>query len=112
MRLFGLAFNGLFAFSIVPLRAAAVLGAIAVALSSLFATYALYVKIVQDRSPQGFTAVILVVTFVSGVNLVFLGIMGEYVGRVYEEVKGRPLYIISQLIRHESTSAADDDSGS
>lgn len=99
-RLVGLALDGLFAFSIVPIRAAALLGAIAMALSTTFALYALYARLVLRQSPQGFTALILVITFLSGVNLFFLGIVGEYVGRVYEEVKRRPLYIVGRTIRH------------
>ncbi|NNM03699.1 MAG: glycosyltransferase family 2 protein [Gemmatimonadetes bacterium] len=98
-KLFRLAFDGIFAFSVVPLRAAAMVGAVAVLLSTLFAVYSLWAKFFLDRSPQGFTAIILVVTFVSGVNLFFLGVIGEYVGRVYEEVKGRPLYVVDQVRR-------------
>lgn len=94
-----LAFDGIFAFSIAPLRAAAVLGALAVLLSALFALYAIYARVVLDRSPQGFTSLIVVVTFLFGVNLFFLGIIGEYVGRSYEEAKARPLYVIDKLIR-------------
>jgi polyisoprenyl-phosphate glycosyltransferase len=98
-RLLGLAFDGLFAFSIVPIRLTALLGAIAMALSTAFALYALYARLVLRQSPQGFTALILVITFLAGINLFFLGIVGEYVGRVYEEVKRRPLYIIGRVIR-------------
>jgi polyisoprenyl-phosphate glycosyltransferase len=99
-KLFKLAFDGIFAFSIVPLRAAAFLGAIAVGLTALFSIYSLYAKLFLNRSPQGFTAIILVITFLSGVHLFFLGVIGEYVGRVYEEVKGRPIYIIGKLVRN------------
>ena len=105
LKLVGLAFDGLFAFSIVPLRAAAVLGALAIALSTLFGVYAAYVRIFLDRSPAGFTAVILTVIFLSGVNLVFLGIVGEYLGRVYEEVKARPLYVVGKVVGRGSRSA-------
>lgn len=94
-----LAFDGIFAFSTAPLRAAAVLGTVAVLLATLFAFYAVYARLVLHQSPQGFTAVIVVVTFLSGMNLFFLGVIGEYVGRVYEESKARPLYVIDQLIR-------------
>lgn len=102
-RLLGLAFDGIFAFSTVPIRAAALLGAVAIALSSVFALYALYAKLALHRSPQGFTSLILVITFLSGVNLFFLGVVGEYVGRVYEEVKRRPLYVVGRVIRHSSS---------
>jgi dolichol-phosphate mannosyltransferase len=94
-RLFRLAFDGIFAFSIVPLRAATVLGAITVLLAVLFAAYSLYTKIFLE-SPRGFTASILIMTFMSGIVLLFLGVIGEYVGRIYEEVKGRPLYIVAR----------------
>lgn len=97
-RLLGLAFDGLFAFSVVPLRLAAVVGALAILASAAFSLYSVYAKLVLDRSPQGFTAIILVVSFVSGVILLFLGVIGEYVGRTYEEVKRRPLYIVARII--------------
>lgn len=97
LRLLKLASDGILAFSIVPLRAAALLGATATAVSLLYSLYALYVKI-WLRTPQGFTAIILVITFLSGVNLFFLGIIGEYIGRVYEEAKGRPQYIIRKVV--------------
>jgi polyisoprenyl-phosphate glycosyltransferase len=100
VKLLKLAFDGIFAFSIVPLRAAAILGALAVAASSLFGLYSLYVKFFRDQSPRGFTAVVLAVIFLSGLQLVFLGVIGEYLGRVYEEVKGRPLYIVDRVIGH------------
>jgi len=104
-RLLGLAFDGIFAFSIVPIRAAALLGVAAIALSGVFALYALYAKLALQRSPQGFTSLILVITFLSGVNLFFLGVVGEYVGRVYEEVKRRPLYVVGRIIRGAAGAA-------
>ena len=63
-----------------PLRAAALLGAFAVVASSLFGLYSLYVKLFLDQSPRGFTALVLVVIFLSGLQLVFLGVIGEYLG--------------------------------
>ena len=104
-KLLRLAFDGIFAFSTLPLRAAAMLGAATVLLTSAFALYSLYAKIFLDRSPQGFTALILVVSFVSGVHLVFLGVIGEYVGRVYEEVKRRPPYVIGKVVRASAPAA-------
>jgi glycosyltransferase involved in cell wall biosynthesis len=98
-KLLRLASDGIFAFSIVPLRAAAVVGAIAITLSIVFALYALYAKVVLDRSPAGFTAITILVTFLSGVNILFVGVIGEYVGRIYEEVKARPVYVVERLKR-------------
>jgi len=98
VKLIQLAFDGVFSFSVVPLRAAAVIGAMALVLSTLYAGYALVAKLFFDQSPVGFTALILLITFVSGVNLFFLGVVGEYVGRIYEEVKARPTYVVHKLV--------------
>jgi dolichol-phosphate mannosyltransferase len=97
LKLLKLASDGIFAFSIVPLRAAALLGVLAIGCSSLFAAYAIYARF-WLHSPQGFTALIVVMTFLSGVNLLFLGIIGEYVGRVFEETKARPHYIVRKVV--------------
>ncbi len=105
LKLLKLASDGIFAFSIVPLRAAAILGAAAILLSTLFSLYSLYAKF-WLRSPQGFTALILVITFLSGINLFFLGIIGEYVGRVYEESKARPHYVISTTVNYVAPRSA------
>jgi dolichol-phosphate mannosyltransferase len=104
LKLLKLASDGIFAFSIVPLRAAAIVGATATALSILYALYALYVKF-HLHSPQGFTALILAITFLAGVNLSFLGIIGEYVGRAYEEAKGRPHYVVRKGTRRARDSS-------
>jgi len=103
-KLMRLAFDGLFSFSTVPLRAAILVGAFAILASSAFAFYSLYVRLVLHRSPQGFTALMLVIVFLSGVNLFFLGVIGEYVGRVYEQVKARPTYVIGRVIRKAASA--------
>ncbi|MGH9206620.1 MAG: glycosyltransferase, partial [Acidimicrobiales bacterium] len=84
---------------VAPLRLAALLGLGAIGLSTLYALYAVVAKLAYGHSPQGFTAVIVIMTFLSGTNLLFLGLLGEYLGRVYEEVKRRPLYVIDQVVR-------------
>jgi polyisoprenyl-phosphate glycosyltransferase len=98
VKLLKLASDGIFAFSTVPLRAAAFVGLLAMALAVLFSLVAIYQRIFH-RSPVGFTATILVVTFLSGVNLCFLGVIGEYVGRIYEQVKARPMYVVGSITR-------------
>jgi polyisoprenyl-phosphate glycosyltransferase len=98
LRLVKLATDGIFAFSIVPIRAAAFLGFVAIAISSIYALAALYARFFLRESPKGFTALILALTFLSGVLLFFLGIIGEYVGRIYEETKARPIYVVSRIV--------------
>lgn len=93
-----LALDGLFAFSTTPIRVAMVLGACSVGAAVLYALWAVFERLFLQRSPQGFTATILIVTFLSGMNLFFMGVIGEYVGRVYEEVKARPMYVIDRIV--------------
>jgi polyisoprenyl-phosphate glycosyltransferase len=95
-RLLKLAFDGIFAFSIVPIRVASLFGAFVIFLSFLYALYALYAKLFLHESPQGFTALIVALTFLSGIVIFFLGVIGEYVGRIYEEIKARPHYVIAR----------------
>jgi dolichol-phosphate mannosyltransferase len=97
-KLFELASDGIFAFSIVPVRAATLLGALAIVLSGGFSVYSVYAKFFLHSAPKGFTALVLLMTFLSGIILFFLGIIGEYVGRLYEEVKARPHYIVSRTL--------------
>ncbi|HLZ92362.1 MAG TPA: glycosyltransferase family 2 protein [Candidatus Acidoferrum sp.] len=108
MRLIKLAADGIFAFSIVPIRAAALAGATVMLLSLLFVCYAVYAKMFLHQSPQGFTALLVAITFLSGIMLFFLGIIGEYVGRIYEETKARPQYIVGQIVgQSEARRAAN-----
>jgi len=98
-RLLKLALDGLLSFSMAPLRAAAALGLLVIGSSTLFAVYAVYVRLIGGRTPEGFTMLIVVMTFMSGVQLLFLGVIGEYLGRVYDEVKGRPQYFVDRVVR-------------
>lgn len=107
MRLMKLAADGIFAFSIVPIRAAALLGAFVMFLSGLYVLYALYAKVFLRESPQGFTALLVAVTFLSGVVLFFLGVIGEYVGRIYEETKARPQYVIDRIVGNLKSQTAE-----
>jgi polyisoprenyl-phosphate glycosyltransferase len=111
-QLLRLAFDGIFAFSVVPLRAAAFLGMLAISIASLFGAYALVARIFFEQSPRGFTALILTLIFLSGVQLLFLGIIGEYLGRLYEEAKGRPLYVVADVRRASERAAPINDSRS
>lgn len=103
LKLLGLALNGIFAFSTVPLRAASLLGFLAIVLSGGYTAYAVALRLIfgsaDGGSPQGFTALITAIVFLAGVQLVFLGVLGEYVGRIYEEVKRRPQYIVQRIVR-------------
>ncbi|MBP2134449.1 dolichol-phosphate mannosyltransferase [Methanomicrobium sp. W14] len=92
-----IAFNGIVGFSIKPLQLATLLGGIIAFFAFILGFWILLEKLVlnADLTP-GLTWTIVLITFLSGVQLLSLGIMGEYVGRIYEEVKQRPLYIVEK----------------
>ena len=107
-KLFGLAFDGVFAFSSTPLRAAWLFGALASAAASIYALYAVFQRLFLGTSPQGFTALIVAITFFAGVQLLFLGLIGEYLGRVYDEAKGRPHFVVTDVVRDGVRDLADE----
>lgn len=96
-KLLRLAFDGIFAFSVIPIRVATGIGAAGIFLALLFALYSLVARFAFDQAPRGFTALVILIVFVAGVQLLFLGVLGEYLGRVYEEVKQRPLYVVDRV---------------
>jgi dolichol-phosphate mannosyltransferase len=92
-----IAFNGVVGFSRVPLQVASILGGIIACCGFLLGIWVLIQKLIlQENVTPGLTWTIVLITFLSGVQLLSLGVMGEYVGRIYEEVKRRPQYIIEK----------------
>lgn len=95
---FSLALNGIVSFSRVPLRLATYMGLIAAGIALIMACMVLYWRIVEPTSPlTGFATIMIAVFFLGAVQLISIGILGEYIGRIYEEVKGRPLYVLSEV---------------
>ncbi|WP_373524862.1 glycosyltransferase family 2 protein, partial [Nostoc sp.] len=93
-----LAINGLVSFSKVPLRLSTYLGLIAAAAAIIMALLVLYWRLFLPHSPlTGFTIILMSIFFLGSVQLVSVGILGEYVGRIYEEVKARPLYTLAEV---------------
>ena len=102
-----LAMNGLVSFSKVPLRLSIYMGLFAAFVSVLMAFLILYWRIFYPSSAlTGLTIVMMAVFFLGAVQLVSIGILGQYIGRIYEEVKGRPLYTLAEVAgfgdRHRS----------
>jgi len=100
-KLVKLAMDGLFSFSTVPLRAATYLGLGVSALAFFGIVFTLAQKIFAAQFTRiglapapGFPTIVISILFLGGVQLICLGILGEYIGRIYEEVKGRPLWIL------------------
>jgi len=93
-RLFKLAFDGIFSFSDLPLRLAVFLGLMTGFLAFLAALVVFYEKLFTDKAIPGWASTNIAVLFVGGMILLTLGIIGEYISRIYEEVKHRPLYVV------------------
>ncbi|HEY9803671.1 MAG TPA: glycosyltransferase family 2 protein [Leptolyngbyaceae cyanobacterium] len=95
---FALAINGIVSFSKVPLRMSTYLGMLAAVVSLLMCLLVLYWRIFTPHSPlTGITIILIAIFFLGAVQLVSIGILGEYIGRIYEEVKQRPLYTLSEV---------------
>lgn len=95
-RLVKLAFDGLISFSAVPLWLAGWMGALSAMLGFCYMLYTLICRIAGVELPEGWTSTIIVVLFLGGIQLMVLGILGNYIGRIFDEVKNRPHYVASQ----------------
>jgi len=91
-----LAFNATFSFSIAPIRLATQIGLFTVLLSLVYLVFIITCYFAGWPLAPGWASIIFVVTFLGGVQLAFVGILGEYIARIFEEVKGRPLYVFKQ----------------
>ena len=98
-KLFELAFNGIFNFSDFPVKIITRLGFFTVVFSLIYFGYNIYRKIYYNDVPHGFTATILAIILFSGVQLISLGLIGEYVLRIYNQVRNRPLFVIDKIIQ-------------
>lgn len=101
-QLLGLAFNGIFNFSEFPIRLITKMGLITIVISLIYLGDVLYKKLFTDQVvPVGFTAILMAIILFSGVQLISIGIIGEYVLRIFFQVKNRPLYIVKEKIANK-----------
>lgn len=96
-----LAFNGIFNFSEFPIKAVTRLGMLTIVVAGLYFIQTLVKKYVYGDVPQGFTALVFLIVLFSGVQLIALGMIGEYVLRIFFQTKGRPLYVVREVIRQQ-----------
>ncbi len=97
-KMFGLAFHAVTSFSTVPLRIATYTGFISSFLSLIIGVYFIYKKIIYGVPVLGYASIIVSIFFVGGIQLLIFGIFGEYLGRTYQEVQKRPLYILRDYL--------------
>jgi len=93
--------TGLIGFSARPLQLMSIAGGLIALLSFLLGLLYIFLKLIGETTP-GLATIVLFISFFSGIQLMALGLMGEYVGRIYDEVKGRPQYIIDKKINFEN----------
>jgi glycosyltransferase involved in cell wall biosynthesis len=100
------AFDGMVSFTTVPLRAWTYIGTAIAAFALVNAVYYVIETLIWGVSAPGFASLIVSIMFFAGVQLISLGVLGEYIGRVFAEVKGRPLYIVAETIDSAARDAS------
>ena len=96
IKLFGLAVDGITSFSVAPLRLASVLGLLISTVAFVYLLFVIGKTLLYGDPVAGYPSMISIILFIGGIQLVVLGIIGEYVGRIFYEAKGRPDYLVSE----------------
>ena len=104
-----LAFNAIFSFSYLPLIIFRVLGILALIVSFFLASYTLYHKLISGLAVTAWASNLITIIFFGGLNLFGIGIIGEYISRIYNEVRGRPKYIIDRITTGDMVPNKDQD---
>lgn len=99
-KMLSFAFDGITSFSVTPIRMISTLGAVVCVISVLMAIYTLYEKFIGNTD-AGWASLMMSIWFIGGVQLLSIGLIGEYIGKMYKEVKRRPRYIIEAYINNE-----------
>jgi dolichol-phosphate mannosyltransferase len=102
------AMDGITAFSYKPLKLATTLGWVISLLSFLYLLVVIFQRIFTDTTTTGWASMVAIVLFSQGIVLMVLGLMGEYIGRIFEEIKGRPIYIIQEVLGNQSDDKTDN----
>jgi glycosyltransferase involved in cell wall biosynthesis len=97
LRLLNLAIDGITSFTTAPLRIATIMGLFVSLIAIVFMCYILLTTLIWGDPVQGYPTLITVILFLGGVQLLSLGIIGEYLGRIFYETKGRPVYVVSEV---------------
>lgn len=98
MKLFGLAFEGISSFSVQPLRFSMYFGIVTAFLGFVFGLYIVFKTLLFGENVSGYPSLVAIMTFLGGVQLIGIGILGEYIGKTYIETKNRPIYLVKELI--------------
>ena len=97
LKLFGLAVDGITSFSVAPLRLASILGLVISTVTFVYLLFVIVKTLLFGDPVAGYPSLVSIILFIGGIQLVVLGIIGEYVGRIFYEAKGRPDYLVSEF---------------
>lgn len=100
-KLLGLWFNGFTAFSVKPLRLATAMGAISAVLGFLYGVYTIVKRLVNPDVPLGFSSTMAAIVFFGGMIMLMLGLIGEYIGRIYISLNNSPQYVIREKVNFD-----------
>ncbi len=106
------ALDGIVSFSYLPLQLATFFGFVASGLSFLGILWVVYLRLFTSQTITGWASMMVIVLFLGGIQLITLGVIGEYIGRIYDEVKRRPLYLIQELVGFRRDPAVPEESPS
>lgn len=95
-KMINFAIDGITSFSIRPLKLAILLGLFLALFSAVYGLYALFTDIFTNETQKGWTSLMLVILFIGGINMILLGIIGEYIGKLYIQSKKRPYFLIKK----------------
>jgi len=107
-RLWNFALDGITSFSLLPLKVWSYIGLLVAIPSFFYASFLVLRTLLLGADLPGYASIMVAVLFLGGVQLVSLGVIGEYLGRIYEEVKGRPLYLVRETYGFDSTPAVNN----
>jgi glycosyltransferase involved in cell wall biosynthesis len=107
-KLVRLALDGIVSFSTIPIKLVAWLGFTLVLFCLVVLSWTLYTRFFTHSAPQGWTSLLVVVLLLGGVQLLSLGIIGQYVARIFDEVKQRPLYLVTETVETPRTELLAD----
>ena len=100
-----MAFEGFTSFSVAPLRWATGIGFLAALIGATFGIWIVVKTLLLGNAVEGYPSLIAMITFMGGIQLLSIGMVGEYVGKTYFETKQRPLYVIQDVVKSPATVA-------
>jgi polyisoprenyl-phosphate glycosyltransferase len=106
-RMISFALDAMTSFSTTPIRVVTGLGFVLVAFCAVVLGWTVYIKVFTNTAVAGWTSLLIVVLLLGGMQLVSLGIIGQYVGRIFEEAKQRPLFVVGEIVEGGTTSGTE-----